>query len=458
VRLVDIAGDQRLGARIEAALAEAKVKRLSGDRRGAHEVVLSILAIDDEHAEARLLLTELELALQPPAPKPSTGPLAVSAWPTAVAPAETLKPLPDPRPVADRPAPPKPAVRAPSRGLSRTHLGAIVLTVAVAVAAAVLLMRSPVSGINPVVPLTASPSPQSTTRTNVTDAVAEAPPSLVAPPMATLVDPEISRKVETFLARGDYAAAERAVDEGLRAHPSEPSLRALQQRVQAEVQRAADEARASVETRAAAEKAGAAEAHAKARAESARAAFEQARARAAEAGGERLATQLFTEATARAARAEAAWQRREFDASAGEFDGAATTMEQARRAASEAPATSPPVTPPTANRSEADREAILAVIKRYTAAMEARDLAAVKAVWPSLGGAQESRIQSAFKFAKSLRVLLEVTDVQLGNGTAVVSCRRRDTIVTTEGQTAQNSQLAVIRLAKTDGWSIEAIQ
>jgi hypothetical protein len=384
VPLVDVAGDPRLEARIEAALAEAKAKRLSGDQRGAQEVVLSILAIDDEHAEARLLQTELELALEPP-----TAKRAVTAWPAAVAPAETPKPLPEPRPATGRPVPAKAAARAPSRGLSRIQLGAIVLTLTVVVSGGVLLMRSPVSRTVPVIPATTSPSLESTARTNVTEVAAEAPPSLVAPPTATPVHPEIDR--------------------------------ALQQRVQTEAQRAADEAR----VQAAAEKAGAAEAQAQARGENARSTHEPARSRAAEAGAETPAA----------------------------------TVDQTRRAAVEAPASAPPVTtPPAAPRSEADREAVLAVVKRYTGAMEARDLAAVKAVWPGLSGAQESKIRSAFQFAKSLRMQLDVTDVQLGSGTAVVSCLRRVTIVTTEGQTAHNNQAAVIRLAKTDGWSIEAIQ
>ena len=429
--LVDVVGDPRLEARIEAAVAEAKAKRLSGDRRGAREVVLSILAIDDEHAEARRLLTELELAPKPPAPKPSgleareptpqasrlspaspEGPPAGSAWPAAVvAPAEPPTPfLGPPRPAAVRPAPLKTAVRAPSRGLSGIQLGAIALAAAVLVAGAVLLMRPTVSPTGPVAPPAASPSPQSTAREQVT-AVVEAPPSPAPPPTATPVDREIGRKVEALLARGDYAEAQRAADDGLRSHPSEPGLRALQQRVQTEVRRA-DAARA------AAAKAGAAE-----------------------------------------ARAEATSQRRDLAAAAAESDRAATTMEQARRAAREAPASSPPVTPPAAaSGSEADREAVVAVINRYAAAMEARDLAALKAVWPGLSGVQESKIRSAFQFARSLRVRLHVTGVQLDNGTAVVSCLRKVTIVTTEGQTAQNDQTAVIRLAKTDGWSIEAIQ
>jgi hypothetical protein len=291
------------------------------------------------------------------------------------------------------------------------------------------------------------------------------------------------------------------VDDGLRADPSEPRLRALQQRVQADARRAADGARAGLaEARAAAEKAGAVErapralqeardldaeatglysrqlwtgalakaveataaykeAHGQARGETARAAYEQARAKAAEAGAERLAPQLFTEAVARAARGEAAWQRRELGAAAGEFDWASSTMEQARRAAVEAAAAPPPpAAAASASRSEGEREAVLAVVNGYAAAMEARNLAALRVLWPSLAGAQEAKIRSAFQFAKSVRVQLEVTDVQFGNGTAVVTCRRQMTVVTTEGQTAQNNQPAVFRLVKTDGWKIEAIQ
>lgn len=533
---MDVAGDLRLEAKIGAALAGARVRRLSGDLQGAREVVLSVLAIDEDHAEARQLLAELELGLlqpatrqrpgpevrktpppsrqpapqappalpAPPAPPatPATpvSPLDGPAWPAVVKPAETPKPLPEPRPAAVGPAAPKAAVRAPSsRGLSRIQLGAIVLGVGVLAVGAVLLTRSPSRTGAPVPPTAAPSAPAS--RPAAVPAVTAAPRSPVAPPTASPVDPDIGRKVEALLARGDYTAAERAVDDGLRADPSEPSLRALQQRVQTDARSAADGARGSLgEARAAAEKAGAAEraprafrqardldaeatglyarqlwtgalakaveataayteAQAQARGEAARAAYEQMRARAAEAGAEKLAAPLFTEAVARAARAEAAWQRRELGAAAGELEWAASTMEQARRAAVEAAAAAPPATPAApASRGEADREAILAVINGYTAAMEGRNLAALRTLWPGLGGAQEAKIRSAFQFAKSVRVQLDVTSVQIGNGTAVVSCQRKVTIVTTEGQTAQNDQPAVIRLVKTDGWRIEAIQ
>jgi hypothetical protein len=493
---VDVVGERQVGARIEAALAEAKVKRLGGDPQGAREVVLSILAVDEEHAEARRLLAELERPSPPPARQP---PPDGSAWPAMVAVTEAAPPLREPR--SPRVPAPRAAVRPRARGLSPMGIGAIVLGAAVLVVGVIFWTRSTPARDRPLSPGPAPSSAQAVRPAEVR-VVAEAPPATVASPAASLVNEEVLRRTEGLLARGDYAAAERAVKDGLRSQPSDAKLRALQERVLNGARRAADAARTSLgEARAAAEKARAGEraprvfqqardleaemaalygrqlwtealakadaataayqeAQTQARAETARTAYEQVRARAVEAGAERLAPRPFTEAVAHGARAQAAWDRRELEAATGEFDWAASTMEQARReAANAAAAAAPPApTPPSLAGGEAEREAILAVIRRYTAAMEARDFAALKAVWPGVGGAQEAKIRAGFQFAKSVRVQIDVTGVQITHGTAVVSCRRKDTVVTTEGRTAQNAREAVIRLEKTDGWSIVAVQ
>jgi hypothetical protein len=98
------------------------------------------------------------------------------------------------------------------------------------------------------------------------------------------------------------------------------------------------------------------------------------------------------------------------------------------------------------------------VIEAYTAAMEARNLGALKVIWPGLAGDQEARLRASFQLARSVRLTIDVTGIQVANGAAVVTCRRKDTVVTTEGRTAENERTGVIRLAKADTWTIVAVQ
>jgi hypothetical protein len=99
------------------------------------------------------------------------------------------------------------------------------------------------------------------------------------------------------------------------------------------------------------------------------------------------------------------------------------------------------------------------VIQGYAAAIEARDLAALRALWPSLKGQQEDKIRSAFAFTKSHRVQIEPTSIEIEEGSAVVSGQRKDSVVTREGQMFRSDRATVIRLVKnSERWSIAAIQ
>jgi hypothetical protein len=103
------------------------------------------------------------------------------------------------------------------------------------------------------------------------------------------------------------------------------------------------------------------------------------------------------------------------------------------------------------------REAISEVLNRYVAAMQARDLAALKVIWPGMEESQATKIEEAFRFTRILRIELEVSDVQLEGRKAVVSCKRKDQVVTIEGQSFKSTRQATITLEKTGGWIISTI-
>lgn len=91
--------------------------------------------------------------------------------------------------------------------------------------------------------------------------------------------------------------------------------------------------------------------------------------------------------------------------------------------------------------------------------MQARDLAGLKAVWPGLSESQEQKVGASFELARSIRLQIQVIDVQLVGASAVVECRRRDQIVTIDGLSFQSDRKATLRLAKKSGdWTIDSIQ
>jgi hypothetical protein len=107
---------------------------------------------------------------------------------------------------------------------------------------------------------------------------------------------------------------------------------------------------------------------------------------------------------------------------------------------------------------EPDIKAIDALLGRYVAVMEARDVAGLKALWPVLSEAQEQKIRLSFRLTRSIRVQLKVMGFIFEGPSAVVSCLRRDQIVTMEGRTFQRDGKATIRLLKkADVWTIESI-
>jgi hypothetical protein len=136
--------------------------------------------------------------------------------------------------------------------------------------------------------------------------------------------------------------------------------------------------------------------------------------------------------------------------------------EEAAAAARAAAQTAPPLAPPpvanvptapvpAANPQEA---AIRQLMAQYERAMEGKDLALLRSVWPTIAAADQKKIEMAFKAVKTWDVGLRVDTIQVNGTHAVIRAARQDTINGTRTQAASQT----FRLMQAaDGWKIESI-
>jgi serine/threonine protein kinase len=137
-----------------------------------------------------------------------------------------------------------------------------------------------------------------------------------------------------------------------------------------------------------------------------------------------------------------------------------------RRQAAEPPPAAAAPAPPSAPRTDADaaaRETPAAAIQRilgaYRGALESRDLAALKRIWPALSGRQEEAIRSEFDRARAIRVGLADVQTSVAGSTATVFCRRSYAVTLTDGQRLDTSSKMTMTLAGREGtWLIDNIR
>jgi hypothetical protein len=157
------------------------------------------------------------------------------------------------------------------------------------------------------------------------------------------------------------------------------------------------------------------------------------------------------EQESRAARAQAAENRR-----------------RAEAARTEAPAPPPPAPPPApkpeavpvppASPAKAET-AVAAVVERYTSALQERDIGALKAVWPTLSGQQESAIESDFNNARSITVQFVNPKIAVTGSTATVTGVRRYGMQTRDGQQLRTETTTTLILRQAgNGWHIESVR
>ena len=108
---------------------------------------------------------------------------------------------------------------------------------------------------------------------------------------------------------------------------------------------------------------------------------------------------------------------------------------------------------------ESPESAIQGVLTRYRGALEARDIGALKRIWPALGGRQEDAVSNEFQHARAIAVSLDGVDVKSSGNAATVTCRRNYSVTTGDGQTLKTTTKMIMTLARHDGgWSIETIR
>ena len=127
------------------------------------------------------------------------------------------------------------------------------------------------------------------------------------------------------------------------------------------------------------------------------------------------------------------------------------------------PAVVTPPSPPPPAASPRPEESIDAAVQtllgRYRSAIEARDISALKRIWPGLSGRQEEALLGEFQHARAIAVGFDGVDIRPAGNGATVSCRRNYAVTTADGQTLKTITTMIMTLVRRDGaWSIENIR
>ncbi len=192
----------------------------------------------------------------------------------------------------------------------------------------------------------------------------------------------------------------------------------------------------------------------------------------------------FGAAQAGAGEAEALFEKGEFTLAAQKFFDSRDNFERARRSALEkqapptaapgplpsgrptplptshaasptpAPSTVPlPSAGPSAPPGD-DRAAVLRVIYDYERAIESKDLALYRRLWPSLSGAQEKSLKSAFEATQQQDVRITLGAVDLKGEKATVRLTRNDVI---NGKPVASIKQTVNLVKQGEVWTIRSI-
>jgi hypothetical protein len=165
------------------------------------------------------------------------------------------------------------------------------------------------------------------------------------------------------------------------------------------------------------------------------------------------------EALARAVEATARFRAAEIEA--GAEASAATAWERlslgdepatpARTLRAEGP---DPLVPPASGVEDTIRE----VIAEYVRGLESRNLAALKRVWPSLGGTQERAIQTEFANARTVQTQFTEPQITINGDITTVTGFRMYSLVTQDGQRLSSVTRTTMTLRRNgDAWVIERV-
>jgi hypothetical protein len=110
--------------------------------------------------------------------------------------------------------------------------------------------------------------------------------------------------------------------------------------------------------------------------------------------------------------------------------------------------------------SEMDRRAISDLLSRYRSAYERKDMAGIRTVFPTIGGREENATFTNFRLAKTIELILNITDIQVAGDSARARASFQMRVVVYEHDQMVDSGLTSILfdLSKADGsWVIQRI-
>jgi hypothetical protein len=99
------------------------------------------------------------------------------------------------------------------------------------------------------------------------------------------------------------------------------------------------------------------------------------------------------------------------------------------------------------------------LIRRYEQALEARSVEALKRLWPSLEGAQETAIRQEFANTRRIDVEISNIDVAVSGQTATATFVRRYQLFTVDGQSPLRLSRTTLNARRNGGdWLIERVR
>jgi hypothetical protein len=123
-----------------------------------------------------------------------------------------------------------------------------------------------------------------------------------------------------------------------------------------------------------------------------------------------------------------------------------------------APVATPPLTP-SAPPDIAPDGAVTDLLSRYKDALESRNIAALKRVWPGLSGAQESALRNEFQHASQLTVEISSPHVVVSGAAATATFMRQYELQTTDGQRLSSESRTTMTFKRTpSGWIIDSVR
>ena len=113
--------------------------------------------------------------------------------------------------------------------------------------------------------------------------------------------------------------------------------------------------------------------------------------------------------------------------------------------------------PPASPRAVEDE--VKELVRRYEQALEARSIDALKRIWPSLQGAQETAVRREFMQSRRIDVDIESVDVSVSGATAIVTFIRRYQLTTVDGQRPLTNSRTTMNARRTGNeWQIERVR